>query len=294
MSKQTKKQPLVTVVMPVFNTAAYVKEAVESIIVQTYPNWELIIVDDLSTDGSFQLAKKLAKQHQNVSVYRNGKHRGVSGAANLALSQAKGQLIARMDADDIAYPTRLEKQVAYLLQNPHVVAIGTQCEIIDNEGASTGKKVFPLDHQTIQEMMFYSIPLQQPTLMVNTAKLPSDFIWYNETYNSAEEVELLFKLFQHGEVHNLPDTLHQYRIHGKNVSLKNPKQTFFLTFKTRIQAISKYRYRPTLPGMVVTLAQLITVALLPTKYIYPVYSTLRGLKNQGKLTLNRFAGINLL
>ena len=142
--------------------------------------------------------------------------------------------------------------------------------------------------------MFYSIPLQQPTLMVNTNNLPRSFKWYDENYRSAEEVELLFRLFEHGSVGNLPETLHQYRIHGKNISLKNPKETFYLTFKTRLSAIRKYNYRPTAIGIGVTLSQLVVVSLLPSRYIYPGYRVLRGMKKQSTLTINKVVGFNLL
>lgn len=281
-------------VMPVFNAADYLEEAILSIAAQSYPNLELIIVDDFSTDGSFELANDIAAKHSNISVYKNGKHRGVSGAANLALKQAKGKFIARMDADDIAHKSRIAKQVSYLLENPDAVAVGTQCDIIDQNGKKVGEKIFPLHFSKIKEMMFYSIPLQQPTLMVNTNNLPKSFKWYDENYRSAEEVELLFRLFEHGSVGNLPETLHQYRIHGKNISLKNPKETFYLTFKTRLSAIRKYNYRPTAVGIGVTLSQLVVVSLLPSRYIYPVYRVLRGMKKQSTLTINKVVGFNLL
>ena len=220
----------------------------------------------------------MAAKHPNISVYKNGRHRGVSGA-NPALSRAKGQLIAawmRM----ISHKDRIAKQVDYLISHPDTVAVGTQCEIIDGEGRKIGTKIFPVQFAKIKEMMFYSIPLQQPTLMVNTNNLPDDFKWYDEAYRSAEEVELLFKLFQYGSVANLPDTLLQYRIHGSNVSLKNPKETFYLTFTTRLQAIPKYNYRPTFLGICVTISQLLVVSALPSQYIYPITAYYAALKNK--------------
>lgn len=278
MSKLKTNQPLVSVIMPMFNAVEFVAETIRSIQNQTYPNWELIIIDDYSADASRALAKKIAKQDNRISVFRNGKHRGVSGAANLALAKAKGQFVARMDADDLSSPDRLAKQVRFLQKHKQVVAVGSQCYLIDKHGQKTGTKTFPLDFESVKNMMFYSIPLQQPSLMVNRNLLPSNFVWYRENYQTAEEVELLFKFFKYGEVVNLPDYLLSYRIHGNNISLRHPKSTFFLTFKTRWLAVWHFGYKPTVKGIFITIAQAAVVFILPEPWIFPLYAFLRGFR----------------
>ena len=270
--KNKAHKPTISVFMPVYNAVAYVEKAINSIQRQTFTDWEMVIVDDLSTDGTFKLIQKIAQEDKRIRVYRNGRHRGVAGAANLALPMLQGQYIARMDADDISLPDRFEQQVTYFRNNPDTIALGGQCFLIDKDGNITGKKRFPTSAGKTQETMFYRIPVQQPAMMINRALLPKDFVWYEEGLKTAEEVELLFKLFKYGKVKNLKNYILQYRIHGNNVSLQKPKETFYLTFKTRLISVFKYGYRPTFKGIIVTLSQLIAVTILPQSLIFPVYS----------------------
>ncbi len=277
-----RKIPLISIVMPVRNAGSFLIEAVESIRNQTYKNWELITVDDCSSDNSYEILKDFSKKDRRIKLFRNKKCLGVSGTANLALKKAKGDFIARMDADDISFPSRLEKQLIYLQKNKNVVAIGGQCNLINERGEKMGEKVFPTKTKDIKKMIFSNIPLQQPTLMVNCYLLPSDFCWYDEKQKTAEEVDLLFRLFQCGQVRNLKEKVLFYRIHGENTSLKDPKKTFFLTLKTRIKAIFKYGYRPTLQGIFITFIETIIVSMLPERLIYPLYIFLKGRKTKGK------------
>lgn len=288
------KQSLVSIVMPVYNAGDFLMEAVESLQKQTYKNWELIAVDDCSSDNSLKILRSLAKKDKRIKVFRNKKQLGVSGTANIALSKTKGAFIARMDADDICLPHRLEKQLRFLQKHQKVVAIGGQCDLIDKDGNKIGEKRFPTDSDKVKKMIFSSIPLQQPTLMVNPKLLPQKFVWYDNRLKTAEEVELLFKLFKYGKVSNLPDTLLQYRLHGGNISLKDPKKTFFLTLKTRFMAIFKYDYLPTFLGVIISLAQLIIVSLLPSSLICPVYALVRGIKHMPLFSIKpRLASLGL-
>lgn len=282
LKKLMNKTPLVSIVMPVFNAGDFLLESINSICNQTYTRWELVVVDDASTDESFSILKNLSKVDNRIKVFANKKRLGVSKTANLAISKTKGEFIARMDADDIALPQRIEKQVSYLLENPKIVALGSQCILIDGNGYRIGKKQFPLTFDGVKGLIFSSIPVQQPTLMVNKSLLPKNFTWYDSKANTAEEVELLFKLFQIGKVENLPEFLLEYRIHGSNTSLKDPKKTFFLTLKTRIQGVVKYGYKPTISGIFISLLQTIIVTLLPSSLIFPIYALLKGMRNSVK------------
>lgn len=273
------EQSLVSIVMPVYNAGNFLMEAVESLQGQTYKNWELIAIDDYSSDNSLETLKSFAKKDKRIRVFRNKRQLGVSKTANLALSKTKGQFIARMDADDICLPYRLEKQLKFLQKHQEIVAVGGQCDLIDEDSNKIGEKRFPVDSDRVEKMIFSNIPLQQSTLMVNRKLLPNKFTWYNSHLDVAEEVELLFKLFKYGKVCNLADIVLQYRLHSENTSLKEPKKTFFLTLKTRFVAIYKYGYRPTFMGLIISLAQLVVVGLLPKSLVYPVYVFVRGAKN---------------
>lgn len=278
MKNMKKKIPLISVVMPVYNAGDFLVEAIESILNQTYKNFEFIIVDDASTDNSWKILKKFAKKDKKIKLFQLEKNLGVSTTVKYAISRTKGKYLARMDADDIALPNRLEKQLNYLLTHKNTVAIGGQCQLIDKNGKKIGKKIFPTSYEKIYEYIFKFIPLQQPTLMIARERLPKDFEFYQDGLNIAEEVELLFKLFRYGKVENIKDYVLQYRLHDHNSSLINLKSTYFFTLYSRIMAIFKYGYKPSLSGLIFTLAQSILVLFLPSKWILFLYKKMRGME----------------
>jgi len=272
------KNPLVSIVMPAYNAGDFLCSSIDSILNQTYKNFEFIIVNDASTDGTSKILNQYKKQDKRIKVITNKINLGISRSANIGISEAKGEFIARMDADDIANFDRIEKQVKFLLRNKKVVAVGGQCQLIDKDGVKIGEKLFPTDNKHIKSMIFANVPLQQPTLMVNKNLLPKNFVWYDNDFSSAEELELIFKLFKLGEVRNLKDIVLKYRMHDHNTSFINPKKTFYLTLKTRIRSIFKYGYTPTLRGTLTTIAQTIFIFLMPNKWIYPIYLYTRRIK----------------
>jgi glycosyltransferase involved in cell wall biosynthesis len=274
--KNKTRIPKVSVVLPVYNAVEYLELALNSILTQTFRNFEFIIVDDHSTDGSFEILMEYAKKNKKIKLFRNTKNRGVSETVKKAIRQCRGEYIARMDADDVSLPTRLEKQLKYLEQNKDTVALGGQCLTIDSENRITGNKTFPNSFEEIYKYIFHFIPVQQPTLMIARNRLPKRFVYYVDGMNTAEEVELFFKLFNYGKVENLPDTLLLYRIHDKNTSMKNVKETFLLTLIARIKAIFKYNYKPTKRGILYTFLQSIIVLLLPQRFILSLYKFTRN------------------
>lgn len=280
MKNENNSQPFVSVIMPVYNAGDFLVEAIKSILKQTYKNFEFIIIDDCSTDNSWKILQKFKKKNKKIKIYRLKENVGVSQTVKFAIEKAKGKFLARMDADDIAVTTRLEKEINYLLKNPETVAVGTQCCLINKDGKTIGKKTFPTKFEDIYKYIFTFIPVQQPTLMINKTKLPKDFKYYYDSLDTAEEVELLFKLFQYGKVENLKESLHYYRLHDKNTSLKNLKKTFLLTLISRVKAIFKYEYKPTILGIISTLVQSLIILLMPSKMVLKIYWLLRELKNK--------------
>lgn len=264
--------------MPAYNVGDFLRASIDSILNQTYKNFEFIVVNDASTDETSKILNFYKKQDKRIRIFTNKINLGISRSANIAIAEAKGQFIARMDADDIAISDRIEKQVEFLNKHKNAVAVGGQCELIDKDGLKIGEKLFPTDFKHVKQMIFANVPLQQPTLMVNKKLLPKNFVWYDNNFSSAEELELIFKLFKIGEVRNLKDIILKYRIHSMNTSFVNPKKTFYLTLKTRIKAILKYGYKPSAIGILTTIAQSIFILIMPNKFIYPVYMYIRGIK----------------
>lgn len=149
--KQEKRNPnFISILMPTYNVKAYVQEAVESIINQSYSNFELIIVDDCSTDGTYELLQELSKKDSRIRLYRNDKNRKICQTLNRALSYSKGGLIGRMDGDDISKPDRFWKLKEYLDQHPEVSLVGSDLIGIDENGKEFNKKIYPHSPKAIK------------------------------------------------------------------------------------------------------------------------------------------------
>ena len=263
--------------MPVYNASKYIEEAIESVLSQTYTNWELIAVDDGSTDDSYKKLVSFSNIDRRIKIYKNGKNLGVGKTSNFAVSKAKGKYIARFDSDDIMPEYRIQKQVDFLNKNKEVILVGGQVETIDTRGRKIGDKVFPIKSKDIYEGFFTFMTVQQGASMINTSKLPKDFVWYNDEALTAEEVDLFFRMFKYGKFSNLPETTLFYRQYKGSRSLRDPKLTFFNTYNTRRIATRLYGYKPSIKAKVINLAQFIVVTALPSSLIYPVFTVLRGM-----------------
>lgn len=281
--KKNKNKPLISVIMPVYNAGKFLPEAIESILSQTFNNFEFIIVDDASTDNSWEIINQYANKDSRIRAFRNNKNLGVSATTNFAISKTQGKYIARMDADDLSFSDRFEKQLNYLKENDKVIAVGGQCVVINENNQVIGQKRFPVQSKKLKKMTFEAVPIQQPSLMINTSLLPKDFNWYSPECSSAEEIDVLFKLMEYGQLANLKDWTLYYRYRENSLSHINPKQTFWLTLKSRFRAIKK-GFIPTPKAVFMNIAQIMVISLLPNKVITKLWYLLRGI-NRPQLTL---------
>jgi glycosyltransferase involved in cell wall biosynthesis len=269
------KMPLVSVIIPVKNAGKFVGAAIKSIVDQTYKNWEMIIVDDGSTDKTGKILKKFAKKDKRITVITHDISKGIGASLNLALTKTKGLFIARMDGDDVSLPNRLAVQVHFLQKNPKVVAVGGQAEMIDGEGEIFAFKHFPTDPQKLREMIMWMVPIQHPIMMARASAYKK--CHYDESYATAEDVEMFMQLLQYGEFGNVSEVVYQYRKADTSNGYHNLKQTFYLTLLGRWQGITKHGYRPSIKGIVLSLIQLLVVSLLPAKLIVRLYESRRFL-----------------
>ena len=133
-------QPLVSVIMPTFNSEKYVKNAIDSVLAQSYDNWEMVVVDDNSTDGTYELVKSMCKVDSRIRVYRHEVNKGAGPARTWALEIAKGRFIAYLDGDDVWHPQKLQLQVGFMLANRYGFTC-TSYEVIDDEGVRLQKVI---------------------------------------------------------------------------------------------------------------------------------------------------------
>ncbi len=209
------ENPLITVLMPVYNCANFVSEAVESILSQTYTDFEFIIIDDCSTDKTVNIIKSYTDTR--IRLIEKPRNTGYTYSLNLGLEMAKGKYIARMDGDDISLPLRFEKQVAFLENNIDVVLCGTALKIIDSDRVIR----YPEFHDDIKVQLLRHNCIGHPSVMLRKSILNKNSLIYNIGKEPAEDYDLWTKLVFFGKFYNLPEVLLFYRQHDMQVSKKN-------------------------------------------------------------------------
>lgn len=283
MAKNLK--PTISIIMPVYNAAKFLGPCLESIQKQTFQDWELVAIDDASTDNSYQLLSGAAKTDNRIRVFRNRKNRGVAVTLNRAIKLAQAGYLARMDADDIMARDRLAKQKSFLERHPETVVVGGQCELMNIDGTTIGFKNYPLEDWEIRKMIFTFSPASHPSIMINRCLVPKQFEWYNPYACPAEDIDLYFRLFGFGKFTNLNRIVTKYRLYSQSTSFKNPKLNFVKTQRVRQNAIRRFGYQPGLRARLVNFCEITAIKTLPDKMIYPVYLFMRGLV-EIKLTMS--------
>lgn len=263
--------------MPVYNERAFVSESIKSVLSQTFADFEYIIVDDNSDDGTAAILRSFAKKDKRIKLLNNAHRSGVGASINKAILRARGSYIARMDADDVMEGNRLEEQLYFMKENPDTVCSGSWMREIDEKGKVIGFRKPPSNHGKIYETMYFSMGIQNPTLMINRGLVPEGFSWC-KTDGILDDLDLLFKLLRFGKFANTEKYLMKYRIHGNNLSLTDTKKTFKEANIIRKNAEKKYGYKPSFKGKTINCIESLIVFLLPEKMIYPVYK----LFNNGK------------
>ncbi|RZJ85954.1 MAG: glycosyltransferase family 2 protein, partial [Hymenobacter sp.] len=205
--------PLVTVLMGVYNTATYLREAIDSILNQTFTDFEFLIYNDGSTDNTADVVRSYTDPR--IVFFDNPVNRSVSPNMNEGIDRARGRYILRMDGDDIAHPERIAKQVAYMEAHPEVGLCGSAVRYI---GASEAVVPVPMDNDTIRYTMWLQNSFYQPSVIIRTKVLLDTNLRYDASYECAEDYKLWSDMCWVTQVHNLADVLLDYRIHPHQIS----------------------------------------------------------------------------
>ena len=213
--------PSVSVIMAVHNGERYLREAVESVLGQTLRDFEFVIVDDGSTDGTPDLLRRFAERDSRIRLIFNERNQGLSRSLNLGLDRAKAPLVARMDADDVSLPDRLAKQVQFITTTPDCILLGSRVLSIDPDGAPICRERQPLTHEEIEEQLFrgWGGAIPHPTAMFRTVPARRRG-GYNEELRVTQDLDLWLKLAEQGCLANLPDVLLHYRRHAHSLSAR--------------------------------------------------------------------------
>jgi len=208
-------KPLISVVMPVHNALPYLDESIRSILNQTLSGFEFVILDDGSTDGSAEALREWGRKDARIRFYQSRECLGLSRSSNLIVSKSCAPVIARMDADDISHPNRLERQWKIIQSNSDVVAVGTLCDGIDDGG----HKVRPRDRWRVVRRSRY-IPFPHGSVMFRRETF-DEVGGYREELAGGEDQDLFSRMTTKGRVVTLPDILYRYRYHLHNSTVVN-------------------------------------------------------------------------
>ncbi len=218
-----RHEPLVSVVMPVYNAGRFLADAVNSIRKQTFGDWEMICVNDGSTDGSGQVLDEFAARDARIRIVHQA-NAGIVGALNRGCELACGPLICRMDGDDIAMPDRMEKQLAYLRSSPNCVAVGGSILEIDVDGDPLCCSRLATDHTDIENNLLHRrTGLFHPTAMIRTEAMHA-VGGYRAAYQWVEDHDLWLRLAQRGQLANIEEVVLCYRQHASSVCWQRSAQ----------------------------------------------------------------------
>ena len=207
--------PTISVVMPVYNALPFLDDSVRSILEQTLNDFEFVILDDASTDGSSELLKEWARRDGRIRLHRSSVRLGLSGSSNAVVSQARAEIIARMDADDVSHPDRLRRQWDVIAARPDVAVIGTLCNGID----ASGREVRPRDRWRLLRRSVL-IPFPHGSVMYRR-RIFDEVGGYDHKSDGGEDQDLFLRMARRGSVLTLPDILYSYRYHANNATLFN-------------------------------------------------------------------------
>lgn len=209
--------PLVSVIIPCYNAERFVGQAIQSIITQTYKNLEIIVCDDCSTDRTHQILEKLASEDKRIILLRNERNLQIVATLNKMIGIASGKYVARMDADDISFPTRIEKQVEFLEDNPDISFCGTNAVLINEKGKFIGISHVPQSEGDIKIGIKYLCPFLHPSVVIKSEVLKE--YKYREEFLFAEDYDLWLRLLESGlRGANLKNRLLKYRILNSSIS----------------------------------------------------------------------------
>ena len=221
-----KMNPKVSIIMPVYNAGEFLKESMESILSQSFKDFEFIIINDCSTDDSLRIIKKYQENDKRIKLINNKENLGVKKSLNKALKVANGKYLARMDADDISLQDRFKIQFNYLENHPEIFLIGGSAIVISQKGDKWGVFEKYDNYKKIKNKLLKINCMVHPSIMFrNTNEL-----FYREKFIRSEDYDLYLRLLSSGKnITNLPNFLIKYRISDGTGSYKNqkPHQEFF-------------------------------------------------------------------
>ena len=268
-----KTFPKVSVLMPNYNAWKYISEAIQGILSQTFTDFEFIIIDDCSTDNSWEIIQEFAKKDERIVAMRNDENLKICKTLNKGLELAKWEYIARMDSDDVAMDIWLENVYQKISQNEKIGVCGSNFWIIDSNGKILKEKTFPETEKEAKNAIWLRNPFSHPSVIFRKSCY-EEFGWYDDNFLYAEDLELWIRYGQKYEFYNIQKNLVKYRIFGENSILKKQKQMIKNTLLARKKA-KKLGYKMNLKARFYYFGTW-CMQFLPPKFVLWLFNKLQG------------------
>ena len=227
MNKSKKSEPLITVLMAVYNGERWLHDSINSILQQTYINFEFIIINDGSNDNSLQIINEFAFNDKRINVY-NKKNSGLTDSLNYGIQKAKGKWIARIDADDISNPCRLKKQLEYTFINEDIVLVGSGLVIIDENGKHGKTYTYSAKSSSLKQRLSKGLPFFAHSSAFFKLSTVEELGGYRPQFIRSQDQDLWLRLAQVGKIACIKEPLVLLRKHDQQISLDNSGQRQFI------------------------------------------------------------------
>lgn len=246
------KEPFLTVFSSNYNNEKYISETIESIINQTYSNFEYIIIDDGSTDSSWEIIQNYAKKDKRLKILRNEKNLGIVKTRNKGFKNRsqKSKYYAINDSDDVSSLNRIKIQISFLEKNQNCGLVGSNALLIDENSNIIGYRRYPLNDNDIRKKITNFNPFTQSSVMIRTVVM-DQVGYYDENWNVCQDYDYWLRIGLNWKLANIDQPLIKYRISKTQAKFTNLKETIRNTYLIQKKAILKYGYRDNLYNKII-------------------------------------------
>ena len=269
----SKENPLVSVVMPAYNSEKYISEAIESILSQTFKDFEFIIIDDGSSDRTWEIIQEYAKKDERIRCVKNEKNLNVSQTRNKGIDLSRGKYIVWADSDDISLPHRIEKQLNFMETNPDVGLCGSFMEFFGDFEKESVRKYSDKD-EILRKLIFRQNPVAQPACIMRI-----DILKKSGGYpdlSLSEDLYIFFKMGEISKFSNIQEVLVKYRVHSGSLTNSRLKNMELITIKIRKSFSNSEQYSFNVVDVIYNFIQLVSIYLLPPKLKIKLFSLIRN------------------
>jgi glycosyltransferase involved in cell wall biosynthesis len=275
--KMETKIPIVSVLMPAYNTEKYVGEAIESILNQSFSSFEYIIIDDHSSDKTWDVISEYAQRDPRIIPIRNECNLGIAGNRNKLLSLAKGKYVVWQDADDVSLPYRLEHQYGFMEKNEDVGICGGWLQFFNHTGDTSIRKYKEKD-EDVRKTIFRFSPVSQPSAIIRK-KVLDEVGSYDLYYPPAEDLDMSFRIGKNHKFANLQKVVVRYRESYKGATFTQLKTMELKTFSVRLRHSDNKAYKMSFFDHIYNIAQYISMLILPAKIKIKLFNFIRNSKS---------------